>query len=38
MDIINIRKIINDKNVKKNLTTKKNKTEQISTVYKFNKI
>ena len=33
MDVINIGKIINDKNVKKNLPTQFNKTEQISTVY-----
>ena len=31
--MINISKIINDKNVKKNLPTQFNKTEQISTVY-----
>ena len=35
MDMINISKIINDKNVKKNLPTQFNKTEQISTVYKL---
>ena len=34
MDMINISKIINDKNVKKSLPTQFNKTEQISTVYK----
>ena len=33
MEMINISKIINDKNVKKNLPTQFNKTEQISTVY-----
>ena len=33
MGMINISKIINDKNVKKNLPTQFNKTEQISTVY-----
>ena len=33
MDIVNIRKIINDKNVMKNLPAKFTKTEQISTVY-----
>ena len=32
MDMINITKIINNKKVKKNLTTQFNKTEQISTV------
>ena len=31
--MINISKIINDKNVKKSLPTQFNKTEQISTVY-----
>ena len=36
-DIINISKIINDKNVKKNLPTQFNKTEQISTIYTFTK-
>ena len=35
MDMINISKIINDKNVKKSLPTQFNKTEQISTVYTF---
>ena len=33
MDMINISKIINDKNAKKSLPTHFNKTEQISTVY-----
>ena len=33
MDMINISKIIIDKNVNKNLPTQFNKTEQISTVY-----
>ena len=33
MDMINISKIINDKNMKKNLPTQFNKTGQISTVY-----
>ena len=33
MNTINISKITNDKNVKKNLPTQLNKTEQISTVY-----
>ena len=37
MDIINISKIINDKNVKKSLPTQFNKTEQISTVYTLTK-
>ena len=37
MDIINISKIIHDKNVKKNLPTQFNKTEQISTVYTLTK-
>ena len=37
MDMINISKIINDKNVKKNLPTQFNKTEQISTVYTLTK-
>ena len=37
MDMINISKIINDKNVKKSLPTQFNKTEQISTVYTLNK-
>ena len=32
MGMINISKTINDKNVKKNLPTQFNKTEQISTV------
>ena len=32
MDMINITKIINDKNVKKNLPTQFNKTEQILAV------
>ena len=36
MDMINS-KIINDKNVKKNLSTQLNKTEQISTVYTLTK-
>ena len=35
--MINISKIINDKNVKKNLPTQFNKTEQISTVYTLTK-
>ena len=38
MDMINISKMINDKNVKKNLSTQFNKTEQISTVYTLTKI
>ena len=33
MDMINISKAINDKNVKKSLPTQFNKTEQISTLY-----
>ena len=33
----NVPKIINDKNVKKNLPTKFNKPEQISTVYSLTK-
>ena len=37
MDMINISKIINDKNVKKSLPTQFNKTEQISTVYTLTK-
>ena len=37
MDMINISKIIDDKNVKKNLPTQFNKTEQISTVYTLTK-
>ena len=37
MYMINISKIINDKNVKKNLPTQFNKTEQISTVNKLTK-
>ena len=37
MDIINISKIINDKNVKKILPAQFNKTEQISTVYTLTK-
>ena len=37
MDMINISTIINDKNVKKNLPTHFNKTEQISTVYALTK-
>ena len=35
MDMIGIRKIVNDKTVKKNIPTKFNKTEQISTLYTF---
>ena len=35
--MINITKIIYDKNVKKNLPTQFNKTEQISTVYTLTK-
>ena len=35
--MINISKIINDKNVEKKLPTQFNKTEQISTVYKLTK-
>ena len=38
MNMIIISKIINDKNVKKNLPTQFNKTEQISTVYTLTKI
>ena len=38
MDMINISKMINDRNVKKNLSTQFNKTEQISTVYTLTKI
>ena len=37
MGMINISKIINDRNVKKNLPTQFNKTEQISTVYTLTK-
>ena len=37
MGMINISKKINDKNVKKNLPTQFNKTEQISTVYTLTK-
>ena len=37
MDMINISKTINDKNVKKNLPTQFNKTEQISTVQALTK-
>ena len=37
MDRINIKKIINDKNVRKRLPTQFNKTEQISTVYTLTK-
>ena len=37
MGMINISKIINDKNVKKSLPTQFNKTEQISTVYTLTK-
>ena len=37
MDMIDITKIINDKNVKKNLTTQFSKTEQISIVYALTK-
>ena len=35
--MINISKIINDKNVKKSLPTQFNKTERISTVYTLTK-
>ena len=35
--MINIRKIVNDKNVNKNLPTQFNKTEQISAVHTLNK-
>ena len=38
MGMINISKIINDKNVKKNLSTQFHKAEQISTVYTLTKI
>ena len=37
MDMINISKIIHDKNVEKNLPTQFNKTEQILTVYTLTK-
>ena len=37
MDMINISKIINDKNVEKNLLAHFNKSEQISTVYTLTK-
>ena len=37
MSMINISKIINEKNVKKNLSAKFNKTEEISTVYTLTK-
>ena len=37
MEMMNIRKIINNKNVKKNLPTQFSKTEQISTVYTLTK-
>ena len=37
MEMINISKIINDKNMKKRLPTQFNKTEQISTVYTLTK-
>ena len=37
MDMINIHKVINDKNLKENLLTQFNKTEQISTVYTLTK-
>ena len=37
MNMINISKIINDKNVKKNLLTQFSKTERISTVYALTK-
>ena len=37
MGMINISKIINDKNVKKNLPAQFNKTEQISIVYALTK-
>ena len=37
IDMINILKIINEKNVKKNLPTQFNKTEQISTAYTLTK-
>ena len=38
MKMINISKIINDKNVKRNLPTQFNKTEQISTVHTLTKM
>ena len=37
MDMINISKIIDDKNVKKNLPTQFSKTEQISIIYTLTK-
>ena len=37
MDMINISKIIDDKNVKKNLPTQFNKKEHISTIYTLTK-
>ena len=37
MDMISITKIINDKNVKKNLPTQFNKTEQITAVHTLTK-
>ena len=37
MDMMNISKIINYKNVEKNLPTQFNKTEQISTAYTLTK-
>ena len=37
IDMINISKIVNDKNVKKNVPTQFNKTEQILTVYTLTK-
>ena len=37
MDMINITKIINDKNMKRNLSTQFKKTEEISTVYTLTK-
>ena len=37
VDVISISKILNNKNVRKNLPTQLNKTEQISTVYTLNK-
>ena len=37
MGMINVNKIINDRNIKKNLPSQFNKTEQISTVYTLTK-
>ena len=37
MDLINISKIIKNKNIKNNLPTQFNKTEQISAVYTLTK-